>query len=350
MVALSHPHLRPVVGVAQIRRYAQRYVDVLNLAQNRFETLPVSDLLDMDFPSARQLVSVDRGDYIYPPLAYDPSLSSHELLLTFEHLLTRTAFTPLMKKILKALEARFGRPVDIEFTADLVPGYPQPEILVHLLQCRPQASRESSQSFQMPTTVSAANVLFTTDRLVPHGLVSRIRHIVFVDPEVYARIPDQTTRLQLARIVGKLNHTLAEKRFILMGPGRWGSVNTDLGVKVTYADIYHTAALIEIALAGDGPAPEVSYGTHFFQDLVEAEIYPLALYPSQEGGTINWRFLRESPNILADLLPDFAPYADYIRVIDVPAVAQGRTLEIIMDDESGQALAYLRYYPGKGGS
>ncbi len=143
-------------------------------------------------------------------------------------------------------------------------------------------------------------------------------------------------------MVGQLNQILEQKRFILMGPGRWGSANIELGVKVTYADIYNTAMLIEIGLAHGGSAPEVSYGTHFFQDLVEAEIYPLALYPDQGKTRFNWKFFRHAPNVLADLLPQYARYAEYVRVIDIPAAAQGRFLEVIMDDEKSQALAYLR--------
>jgi pyruvate,water dikinase len=181
--------------------------------------------------------------------------------------------------------------------------------------------------------------------MVPQGWVQRIRYVVFVDPEAYAHIPDETTRLQLARVVGHLNQVLAEKSFILMGPWRWGSANLELGVKVTYADIFNTAMLIEIGLSDGESAPEASYGTHFFQDLVEAEIYPLALYPDQGETIFNWRFFRESANALAEVLPDAAPYADYVRLIDVPAVAQGRYVEVIMDGEKNKALAYLRFYP-----
>jgi hypothetical protein len=345
MVALSHPHLRPEVGAAEIKRYSQRWVDVINLAENEFQTRPVAELLDTDFPSARQLISVDRGDYLQLPLAYDASLSSRDLVLTFENLLTRTQFVPLMKAILRTISARFGRNVDVEFTADIVPGYPQPDFMIHLLQCRPQASRESAEEVQVPATVSEADILFTADRLVPQGRVQRIRHIVFVDPEAYARIPDETTRLQLARVVGQLNQVLDRRGFILMGPGRWGSNNIALGVKVTYADIFNTAMLVEIGLSDGDSAPEASYGTHFFQDLVEAGIHPLALYPGQRETVLNWSFLRESPNALANLLPDYARYADYVRVIDVPAVAHGRLLEVIMDGEKSEALGYLRHYP-----
>jgi len=345
MVALSHPHLRPVVGASQLRHYSQHFADVINLAANRFETLPTTGLLDMDFPSARLLVSVDRGDYLQPPLAYDPSIDPQDLVLSFDNLLTQTRFVPLMKAILKVLEDSFGRHVDIEFTADIVPGYPEPEFRVHLLQCRPQASQMTDEIVEMPTAVSEADTIFTADRLVPHGRLARIRYIIFVDPDVYARIANETTRLQVARVVGRLNQMLEEKSFVLMGPGRWGSTSIDLGVKVTYADIYHTAALIEIAVSDDTSVPEASYGTHFFQDLVEANIYPLALYPGQGDNIFDWRFLRESANTLPELLPDYAAYADYIRVIDVPAVTGGKLLEIVMDSDSGKALGYLRHYP-----
>jgi pyruvate,water dikinase len=346
MVALSHPQLRPEVGAAEIKRYSQHFVDLIDLAANEFETRPVSEVLSMDFPSARQLVSVDRKDYLELPLAYDPNIASRELVLTFENLLTRTQFVPMMRTMLRALSERFGRHVDMEFTVDIVPGYPQPDFVLHLLQCRPQAGSESVEAIHVPATISESDVLFTADRLIPHGLVRRIDHIVFVDPEVYARIRDETTRLQIARVVGQLNQVLAEKSFILMGPGRWGSNNVELGVKVTYADIFNTAMLIEIGLSDGDSAPEASYGTHFFQDLVEARIYPLALFPGQGETIFNWHFFRSAPNALATLLPDAAEYGRYVRVIDIPAATRGQYLEVVMDDEKSRAMAYLRYYSG----
>jgi hypothetical protein len=345
MVALSHPGLRPEMGATEIRRYSQHLVDAISLADNEFQTRPVTDLLSMDFPSARQLVSVDHGDYLQPPVAYDPSIAPRDLVLTFDNLLTKTRFVPLMKGILQALEDRFGRHVDVEFTADIVPGYPQPDFLIHLLQCRPQASQQAGQAVEVPATVAETDIVFTADRLVPHGQVRRIRYVVFVDPKAYARIPDETTRLQLARVVGRLNDRLEAKSFILVGPGRWGSANLDLGVKVTYADIYKTAMLIEVGLSDGDSTPEVSYGTHFFQDLIESKIYPLALYPDQGETLFNWRFFRNSANSLAELVPDQARYAPYVRLIDVPSVSGGRLLEVLMDGESSRALGYLRHYP-----
>jgi hypothetical protein len=266
-------------------------------------------------------------------------------VLTFENLLTRTRFVTLMKTLLQKLSAYFGCPVDVEFTADIVPGYPDPDFRIHLLQCRPQASREATQRVEVPATVAETDILFTADRLVPQGRVQGVRYAVFVDPRAYDSIADDVTRLQVGRVVGRLNQVLEEKSFILLGPGRWGTNNPELGVKVTYADIYNTAMLIEIGLADGDTAPEASYGTHFFQDLVEAHIYPLAVYPEDDSVLFNWTFFDKSPNILVDLVPESADYAPYVRVIDVAAAAEGKLLEVIMDGENNEALGYLRYYP-----
>ncbi|MGC9334054.1 MAG: PEP/pyruvate-binding domain-containing protein, partial [Anaerolineae bacterium] len=344
MVALSHPDLRPEIGLAEVKRYSQYYVDVLDLTQNEFRTMPVSELLSMGFPSARLLVSVDRGDYLQTPMAYDPGVSSDKLVLTFDNLLTRTRFVPQMKRILKKLSTYFGVHVDVEFTASIEQAYPEPSFHIQLLQCRPQARQEQAQTVELPTTVSEEDILFTADRLVPQGCVRGIRYVVFVDPQAYARIPDEMTRLQVARVVGWVNQALDEKSFILMGPGRWGSTNPDLGVKVTYADIYNTAMLVEIGLSDGDTAPEASYGTHFFQDLVEANIYPLAVYPGRGDTQFNWDFFLSSPNVMAELVPKAVGHEGVVRVIDVPAVARHKRLEVLMDDESSRALGYLRRY------
>jgi hypothetical protein len=111
---------------------------------------------------------------------------------------------------------------------------------------------------------------------------------------------------------------------------------------VTYGDIYNTKVLVEIPLTKQGCTAEASYGTHFFQDLVETGIYPLPITLDEERAMLNLRFLTESPSVLADLLPSDAAYAQYVRVIDVPAVTGGRYLEILMNGEHERAVGYLK--------
>jgi hypothetical protein len=246
-----------------------------------------------------------------------------------------------MRAMLKKLERQLRYVPDVEFTVDIIPGSPRPQFVIHLLQCRPLSSNDWARVPPIPKDIPAEDRIFSTDRLVPQGHITGVRYIVFVDPRRYQQTPDYATKSEVARVVGQLNKALEGQPFIMMGPGRWGSTNLDLGVKVTYADIYNARALVEIATDSGGSAPEASYGTHFFQDLVEAQIFPLALYPGSEGTEFSWAFFEQAPNVLSALLPAEAHYAEYIRVIDVPAVSGGRFLEMVMNGEQEEALAFL---------
>ncbi|HEY67936.1 MAG: phosphoenolpyruvate synthase [Chloroflexi bacterium] len=339
MVALSHPQLRPEAGASEIRKYSQHFVDLIDLPANAFKTLPVADVLQADYPNIQFLASQDKGDYLQP--IYAPGvLGRASLVLTFDSLLKNQEFVTLMRSVLKKLERHYGRPVDVEFTVEIT-GERPPHFILHLLQCRPLSSQEWGENARVPNDVPPEEIVFLTRRLVPHGRVSRIRYIVYVDPAQYSRLPDYTTRLELARVIGRLNKRLEGENFILMGPGRWGTSNVELGLKVTYADIYNTRALIEIAQSPTDDMLEVSYGTHFFQDLVESRIYPLPLYLNAPDTVFNRAFFDGATNVLGELLPADAQYAPFIKVIDVPAFTGGRYLELVMDGEQDEAMAYL---------
>jgi hypothetical protein len=267
---------------------------------------------------------------------------ANDLILTFDRMTQDQRFVTLMKTVLSKLERYYKWPVDIEFVVDIEPGYPQACYDVHLLQCRPLVSQEWLEKVEIPEEIHEQDLILAACKLVPQGVVSGVRYVVYVDPVAYGRIPDYVTKLELARVIGRLNKHLEGERFILMGPGRWGSSSLDLGVKVTYGDIYNTKILVEIPLTREGSTAEASYGTHFFQDLVETGIYPLPITLDEEGAMLNLPFLTESPSVLADLLPSDATYAQYVRVIDVPAVAGGRYLEVLMDGEHERAVGYLK--------
>jgi pyruvate,water dikinase len=166
---------------------------------------------------------------------------------------------------------------------------------------------------------------------------------VYVDPHKYSEIFDRQTLLGVGRAISRLNKLLPKRQFILMGPGRWGSRgDIKLGVSVTYSDINNTAALIEIAIKNGDYVPELSFGTHFFQDLVEASIRYLPLYPDDYGIIFNYEFLLTSKNELVELVPDFAYLAEVIRVIDIPHSTNGQVLQILMNAEISEAIGMLK--------
>ncbi len=338
MIALSHPNLRPTAG-AQAMRYTQRFIDTINLNTNAFEPRPLAQVMGSDYDGLRLLASIDKGGYVQPILSRLDAQDPNTLVLTFDTLLAQTDFVPLIKFLIKTIEKHYKRPVDIEFAMRRLDGRSS-QCEITLLQCRPLSFRQEGQPVRIPTDLPPASIIFSASKLAPQGVVSDIRYIVWIHPARYDQIQDATTKLQVARVVGLLNLALEKERFILMGPGRWGSSNLDLGVKVTYADINNSQMLIEVALARGDHTPEVSYGTHFFQDLVESQIYPLPLYPDDRQNAFNWEFFEQTPNVLAALLPEWSEFASVVKVIDVLQTT-GRTLKVVMNSDEERAVGYL---------
>jgi len=134
-----------------------------------------------------------------------------------------------------------------------------------------------------------------------------------------------------------------------MGPGRWGSKgDIKLGVSVSYSDINNTAVLIEIAREKGNYVPDLSFGTHFFQDLVEAQIRYIPLYPDESKNLFNAIFLKYSRNILPEIAPEFSDLKQCIKVIDVPSQTEGKIMKIFMNADLDEAIGYVGN-PGKGG-
>ena len=348
MIYLSHPQLRPEVTRKAIRYYSQHFVDLLDLEQNRFVTKPLEEVLGADFHSLRWVASVDDGDTIRPPVTLGSSIPPEQLVLTFEYMLQRSDFVPVMKEVLARLADQYQLPVDVEFAVSLAPGTPKPVLTFHLLQCRPQnrgISRDTAIR-DVPTDIPATAQLFRCSRMVPQGSVSRVEYVVYVDPTSYHALQNPRDYTEVARLIGHLNKALEERTFILLGPGRWGSSDYLQGVPVTYADLYNTRALIELAMNREGYTSEPSYGTHFFQDLVETQIYPIAVYPEEAGDYLNWDFLKQSADQLPSILPrEPSDASRCIKVIHIPSERPGQVLDIVMDGQRGLGYLTQAAYP-----
>jgi hypothetical protein len=336
MVALGTPTLRPESNVEVIRQQAQRGLDVIDLERNRLESVNLPTLLAATperFPLLDLLISVYQDGGLYPPTTSIIDAPAHCLTITFDKLLSATDFADYLRRVLSVLEQAYGVPVDIEFVCDGRDFY--------LLQCRPQTALVAGAAVSIPAGIPAERIVFSAARYVRTGTIDDIEYIIRVDPTAYAMLSSPEQATGAARVIGRLNRKLADRRFVLIGPGRWGSNDLRLGVRVTYADINNTKMLIEVARPVGGYLPEVSFGTHFFQDLVESNISYLPLYPEEPGNVFNERILHAPQNALADLLPDDAAYAPVVHVIYVPAVYGGRKLRVVMDGETDRALAYL---------
>jgi hypothetical protein len=340
LVALSHPSLHPAAATKMIRRYSQRYVDLIDLQDNKFKTLPVRDVIEPRYAGLRYIAQEDRGDYL---AAISSSVvDSANIVVTFDGLLQRTSFASHMRTMLGLLEKHYRSPVDTEFTVDVVdPQALQPEVKITILQCRPQSAIDEEDA-SIPDDLPDADVILSTRRMVPRGAVHGIRYVLFVPPEDYFSLESPTERTKLEREIGALNAALKGETFICVGPGRWGTSTPNLGVHVAYGDIYNTRALVELSGSEVGTDPEPSFGTHFFQDLMEAHIFPLAVNLDDKEAVFNRKFFFETPNRLDEWR--HAPNGEACRalkLIKVDDFRPGAFINLIMDDDEGKAAAFL---------
>ncbi len=341
LVALSHPLLRPSNDPKTIRRYSQQFVDLIDLKENILTTLPAKDVLSADYPPLRYIAQSDEGGYfetIRSLIIKDPK----DLVLTFDVLLQRTPFANRMKAILKTLEMAYHSPVDVEFALSVKPDVGlQPKLGITMLQCRPQSHLSDSAVENIPTNLTPEEVVFSSEFMVPRGKLEKINFVIYVKASHYFALASNAERQELARTVGRLNEALKREKFICVGPGRWGSSNADLGVPIAYGDIYHAKALVELAGEHFGLPPEPSLGTHFFQDLLEAQIYPLALHFDDQKTAFNEKFFNEMPNHLQEWIAAPPQFEQCLSLISVSDYAPGKTLSILMNDDIGKVLAYI---------
>ena len=316
IVALDSPSRRSHAGMDDLKRFSQHNADVLNIDRNIIETVPVALLLK-DVPDYK----IDRVGTFDPETA--AAISQMGLkqatpwLVSFDPFLSDTDFAANMRRLLATLRAAYNYHVDIEFTVNFSSsgGY-----RINLLQCRPYQAKGVKDEMIIPDNLSDENVFFRSDGGFLGGSVKhKINRIVYVDPEEYSSLT-QSGKYEAARIVGRLNRMASEDdniHIMLMGPGRWGTSTPSLGVPSKFAEINHVRVLVEIARMSDNIMPELSFGSHFFHDLIETGIFYVALFPEKEDVFINHEFFSGNENMLGKLVPEAEKYQGAVKVYDI---------------------------------
>jgi hypothetical protein len=312
IVALDQPLVRPVSGADDIRKYSQHYVDLLDVRENTLKVIPFHELIDKKLNINLNIVAVQ--DYkLARQVRQQGTADFHYWLLTFEKFLKDSSFVAMMSKILKILESHYDYPVDIEFTVNLTSdGNP----IINLLQCRPLQTKGERPHAELPKQPRVEKVLFLCEGYFMGGNISSdITQIIYVEPQAYIDL-SLTGKYDIARLVGKLNKQITDKdsqQTLLLGPGRWGTSTPSLGVPVGFHEINNVTALGEIAYEGANLVPELSFGTHFFQDLVESDIFYVAIFPGKPNTIFNIARLDEMPNELTDVIPESGRYANVVK-------------------------------------
>ncbi len=304
LIALNAPELRPETNFGAIARYTQRRMDALDLQDNQVVSAPFAELAgeEADFPFA---------------LFTTREQEDRPAFLTFDGLIRQTGFVQDMRRMLATLSAAYRHPVEIEFALNVLPGG---GYRINLLQCRPLQVRKVEGVADARPPADAASLIAAQGAVIGPGRVIRPDRLVYVVPARYAELslPD---RISVARLLGRINRASAGRSLLVLGPGRWGSRDPWLGIPVVFAEINHVSALCEIVAMHDTLVPDVSLGTHFINELIEADMLYFALFPQREGNRIDEAAILARPNRLLELVPDTDRWTGTLHVADAEAGA-----------------------------
>ncbi|WP_017470786.1 PEP/pyruvate-binding domain-containing protein [Amphibacillus jilinensis] len=299
IVTLDRPTRKPLVHKEDEKKFSQQAVDLLSLRDGQLTSVQADHVLS-------QVLNVDRRlfatiDHLagmrLRELGYQDQPDPH--ILDFKRLLKKTAFPQLMKAMLKRLSDVYAYPVDIEFTGNFTS---EDAFKINLVQCRPLQTRGLGKNVPIKQRLADEDCLIeTTGHFMGGNIRLPLDYIIHVDVERYLDLTEQN-KYAVARQIGQLTRYFKDKTIMLIGPGRWGTSTPSLGVPVHFSEIQHVDVICEVASPEKGFEPELSYGSHFFQDMVESNIFYAAVFEGSEGVRFDPNYLSRYPAVKLDIM------------------------------------------------
>ncbi|NNL75289.1 MAG: phosphoenolpyruvate synthase PpsA, partial [Desulfobacterales bacterium] len=248
----------------------------------------------------------------------DGAQSGGYLVLTFANVLKYKSFplAEILSDLLEIGRKGMGCPVEMEFAVNLSSDWDRRPSF-DLLQIRPMALGQEHLDIEIREEDIAAAFCYTTTAL-GNGRSNEIADIVYVNLDTF----DPARTVEIAKEIGRMNKQLVQqnRKYLLIGPGRWGSADRWLGIPVTWHDISGVGAMIETT--AENLKAEPSQGSHFFHNIASLGI---GYFTHSQNGVdfINWNWLKSMP------IEQQTTYLNHVKLEN--------PLTIIIDGKKSQA-------------
>ena len=298
LVSLDKPEVTNFTTVAEKHQFSQRKAEVVDLKTRSLNRVPLDDLEPV-LPAYVKNQVLEHDTEAEASL-HERGVWRNICFISCLGLVRNREMMEKMQRMMQLIQKEYGEPVDIEFTINVSESR---EYMINLLQCRPLQVFKDGGGVAVPENVPAEDILLET-RHASMGLSRQVKldRIVYVDPVKYYQLP-YNEKTAIAALIGRINWKYRDTgmHLMLLVPGRIGTSSPELGVPTAFSDISGFDAVCEIAESRAGYNPELSYGSHIFQDLVEAQILYTAVFPGER--TIHFRpeLLRQVPNRIGEI-------------------------------------------------
>lgn len=310
---LDRPAATIYATLEQKHKFSQRNVDVIDCERREQRGIPLGTLLP-ELPLWYKKMVLERDWEVESNLA-QRGIRREVWFADCQRLLEDTRFTSLMQNILKTLERVYENPVDIEYTVNMDE---TGDFVVNLLQCRPLYLGQAGEKMELDENVYKKVFFDIRDSSMGTSGKRQMDVVVWIDPIRYYEYP-YSRKYDVASAVGKVNRYYREKtgNLLLLAPGRIGTSSPELGVPVSFGDISNFSMVCEVSDDRAGYMPELSYGSHMFQDLVEAEIVYGAIWNDRKTIAYHPELLTEYEDVFAKICPEYPELDGMIRVAEV---------------------------------
>ena len=314
---LDRPAVTVMTTAAQRHKFSQRYVDVLDCEKNALTEVSVDTLLPV-LPLWYKKEVMER-DYEAEATLKQIGRYREVWFVSCQKLLETEEFTSLMQKILLTLQRVYGSPVDIEYAVNMDS---EGDFVVNLLQCRPLYLGKEGQRVNMEDLKIKETFFRIKDSSMGSSGRLSIDVVVQIDPVRYYEYP-YAKKYNVSAAVEAVNRYYQDsgKHLLLMSPGRIGTSSPELGVPVTFRAISNFSAVCEVSDDRAGYRPELSYGSHMFQDLVEAEIRYGAIFGNEKTLCYQPDLFRDLPDRFPEICPDCQELWGIVQVREVNGLA-----------------------------
>lgn len=334
IVNLDRPRAMDIPDVIERHKRSQHYLDLLDLNKIELAEMPVDKGLEIIPRYARK--AVIEHDTDAERMFRERGRYKDVVFVNCNGLVKNDKFTKMMKELLKTLENAYTYPVDVEYTINVGD---KGSFVVNLLQCRPLQVSTSEEVVEIPE--NKGQTFFH----IKNSSMGKSRHeiidtLVYVNPHDYYEYP-YAKKASITKIIGEINKYCKDndRKSMLIVPGRIGTSSPELGIPVVFAEISHFSAILEESYSEVGYVPELSFGSHMFQDLVETEIYYGALFEDENRLEYNKNLFNNYENKLHDIDSELdSELYDMIHVINFD---NNEKLEFYHDMEKDESLCVL---------
>lgn len=279
IVNLDMPEKTSYSSSADKHKFSQGKVEVIEMSEKTLKKLYLNEI-EPDMPDYLGKVLLEHD--------YDAEMRLREMgrdrdvkFISCKGLVTNAVLMEQMRRMLSCIQEEYQYPVDTEFTINISE---DGEYSVDLLQCRPLQIQKGGKGAEIPADIPEEEI-FLESKGASMGIckTTTLDLIVYVDAKKYYEMPYKEKDL-VAKLVGKINWHYRDqnKHMMLIVPGRVGTSSPELGVPTAFSDISEYEIICEMEEREAGYNPELSYGSHIFQDLVEAEILYTAVFHNEK--------------------------------------------------------------------